>query len=137
MRHHTKNKGDIGVGYVIADLMSKNIQVAIPISEHQAYDLIGIRENGETLKISVKYRKLGKKGTVDLQLRSCYSDSNGAHVKKTDKNAINLVAIYCPDTNLVYYVNPNEFKETITLRINLPKNNQNKGIYLASNYLVP
>lgn len=137
MKHHTKNKGDIGVGYVIADLMNRDIQVAIPISEHQAYDLIGVRENGEVLKISVKYRKLSKKRTIDLQLRSCYSDSNGFHIKKTDKNTINLIAIYCPETNKVYYINPNEFQESVILRIDLPKNNQNKGIRLASNYLVP
>jgi len=136
MQHHTKDKGDTGVGFVIADLMSKNIQVCIPISEHQPYDLVGIRSNGTTIKISVKYRKASE-GTVDIQFKSVYSDSRGSHSEFTDKSCIDLMAIYCPDTQKVYYINPSNFNLAVSLRISPTKNNQTKGILFADSYLIP
>ena len=56
MRHHTKDKGDIGLGFVIADLFSHGIQVALPISEHLPFDLIAISEHRKLARVSVKYR---------------------------------------------------------------------------------
>lgn len=40
MKHHTKDKGDKGTGNVIADLLSKGIQICLPLSEHLPFDLI-------------------------------------------------------------------------------------------------
>ena len=133
MKHHTKDKGDTGVGYVIADLLSKGIQVCIPISEHLPFDLIAVKKAGEVYKISVKYRKEAR-GVIQIPFKSSYSDSKGVHSKKVNKTLIDVMAIYCPDSNKVYYINPKEFGETVTLRRTKPKNNQKK-VYLAENYL--
>lgn len=134
MKHHTKDKGDIGVGYVIADLLSKNIQVFLPLSEHMPFDLIGVKDNGNLIKISVKYREL-KKNAIQVAFKSSYSDSKGSYVKSIDKKLIDLLAIYCPDTRLVYYVIPSKFDKSVTLRIKQAKNNQIKGINFAEDYL--
>lgn len=49
--HHTKDKGDVGLGHVIAVLLENGIQVALPISEHLPFDCIAISEDiHETLK---------------------------------------------------------------------------------------
>lgn len=135
MIHHTKNKGDTGVGFVIADLMSKGIQVCIPISEHLPFDLIGVKPDGTMQRISVKYRT-ATEGKITLPFKSTYSDSKGTHTKSVDKNLIDIMAIYCPDTGKVYYIKPNDFGIWITLRIEKPKNNQTKGILLADDYLL-
>lgn len=50
MRHHTKDKGDIGLGCVIADLLKHDIQVALPVSEHLPFDLIAIHPYGDMIK---------------------------------------------------------------------------------------
>jgi hypothetical protein len=50
MEHHTKTKGDKGMGFVIADLLSKGIQVALPISEHLPFDLIAMNTDGQLKK---------------------------------------------------------------------------------------
>ena len=50
MNHPTKNKGDIGVAQIIADLMKNGIQVCLPISEHLPFDLIAISPDGHFLK---------------------------------------------------------------------------------------
>jgi len=38
--HHTKDKGDLGVVMVIADLVRHGVDVYVPLSEHQPSDLI-------------------------------------------------------------------------------------------------
>jgi hypothetical protein len=134
MKHHTKDKGDKGVGNVIADLLDKGLQVCLPISEHLPFDLIAVREDSTLLKISVKYRQ-AVDGRIQVPFRSSYSDSKGTYVKKIDKSLIDIMAIYCPNTRKVYYINPNDFGEYVVLRTTLPKNNQTKGVHFAENYL--
>lgn len=135
MKHHTKDKGDKGTGNVIADLLSKGIQVCLPLSEHLPFDLIAVKQNGSLLKVSVKYRTLTK-GCVYVAFSSSYSDSHGVHTKAVNKDLIDLLAIYCPETKEVYYVTPSEFDKSVTLRIEESKNNQTKGVNLAKNYLL-
>jgi hypothetical protein len=135
MRHHTKDKGDKGTGNVIADLLSKGIQVCLPLSEHLPFDLVAVKQDGTLMRVSVKYRTLSK-GSVMVVFSSSYSDSHGVHTKAVDKSLIDLLAIYCPDSSQVYYVIPSEFDRSVTLRIEEPKNNQTKGINLAKDYLM-
>lgn len=135
MKHHTKDKGDKGTGNVIADLLSKGIQVCLPLSEHLPFDLIAVKNEGTLLRVSVKYREI-KNGSVSVSFRSSYSDSKGVHTKEIDKNMIDLLAIYCPQTATVYYVDPSKFDKNVTLRIEESKNNQTKGINLAKDYLL-
>jgi hypothetical protein len=135
MRHHTKDKGDKGTGNVIADLLSKGIQVCLPLSEHLPFDLIAVKEDGRLMRVSVKYRTL-KKGSVIVAFTSSYSDSHGVHIKAVNKSLIDLLAIYCPDSKEVYYVIPSQFDKTVTLRVEESKNNQIKGINLAKDYLM-
>lgn len=135
MQHFTKTKGDNGVAHVIADLSDKGIDIFIPLSEHLPFDLIGLLSNKQLKKISVKYRKIVN-GKIDVLFKSVYSDSNGTHVTKVDKSEIDIIAIYCPDTKEVYYINPNDFNESVSLRITIPKNNQIKGINFSKDYKV-
>lgn len=135
MIHHTKNKGDLGTAKVLTDLLTKNIQICLPLSEHMPFDLIGVKETGEVLKISVKYREV-KKGAVYVSFTSSYADKNGSHFKAINKDLIDYLAIYCPDTDEVYYVNPKKFDKNVTLRIKQSKNNQTAGINFAKDYLM-
>ena len=135
MKHHTKDKGDKGTGNVIADLLSKGIQVCLPLSEHLPFDLIAVKPNGDLMRVSVKYRTLTK-GKVFVSFSSSYSDSNGIHRKPVDKTLIDLLAIYCPESKEVYYIIPSQFDKSVTLRVEESKNHQTKGINLAKDYLM-
>jgi len=64
MRHHTKDKGDVGLTRVMADLVAHDIQVALPISEHLPFDLIAIHPTGDLRRVSVKYRAMNETGSV-------------------------------------------------------------------------
>jgi len=140
MTHHTKDKGDIAVGMVIANLLINGYTYAPLISEHLPFDLIAIELGGtyRTKKLQVKYSSL-KNGVVYVNFRSSYSDSNGLHINTVDRSSIDAYAIYCPDTSETYYINCSEIPETmtstLTLRIVPPKNNQKKGVWMAKDFI--
>lgn len=54
VRHHTKDKGDLGVAKVFADLVSKGFMVLFPATEHAPFDLVAY--DGGFLRVQVKYR---------------------------------------------------------------------------------
>jgi hypothetical protein len=139
MRHHTKDKGDIGVGKVISDLISKGYQVCLPISEHLPFDLVAVSEAMTIRRIQVKYRE-ARNGAVEVTLRASYSDGSGVHTRFVDLDGFDAIAVYCPDVDEVYYVPVSclhSVKAKLTLRITDPMNNQTKGIKKAKDYLDP
>ncbi|MHB8896631.1 MAG: group I intron-associated PD-(D/E)XK endonuclease, partial [Candidatus Geothermincolia bacterium] len=112
--------------------------VFIPLSEHQPYDLIAVRDDGAFSRVQVKYRKLSAEGTVIVNFRSTYSDSNGYHHKPVDRSQFDCYAVYCPDNRKIYYVLNSEIPGLNTgcfsLRVLPPKNNQRRKVLMASQF---
>ena len=136
--HHTKDKGDIGLGCVMADLLKHDIQVALPVSEHLPFDLIAIHSRGEMLKVSVKYRVVSRTGAVNVLTRSVWNDRNGTHHRPHRPGDYDAVAIYCPDTDECYYLRAAELSPSgLTLRVRDPRNNQRARVSLARSFLGP
>jgi hypothetical protein len=120
MSHHTKDKGDQGVGFVIADLMSRGYKVALPICEHLPFDLIAIGPSGSLSRVSVKFRTSVNR-CIQFKLQSSWADKHGTHVRKHDRKSYDALAIYCPDTHHVYYLNLKDVKGcTVYLRLDKP-----------------
>ena len=137
MRHHTKDKGDLGVGFVTADLLQSGVQPAFLISEHLPFDLIAVSPDNELRTLSVKYRAL-KDGVVTVSFRSTRSDRHGTHSVKHAHNLYDALAIYCPDNRQVYYVRMNEIDTSVgslTLRVDRTRNNQANRVRPAEEYL--
>tara|TARA_Y100000593_G_scaffold49908_1_gene94036 strand:+ start:5059 stop:5469 length:411 start_codon:yes stop_codon:yes gene_type:complete len=133
MNHHTKDKGDLGVLKVKCDLCSKGYSILSPETEHAPFDLVAYR--GENFKrMQVKYRSV-KNGAVEVSFRTTWADKNGSHIKYYDLSEIDIIAIYCPDTDKCYYLNPRNFNKAIRLRVETPKNNQSINIKFANDYL--
>jgi hypothetical protein len=138
MRHHTKDKGDAGLGFVIATLMSQGIEVALPIGEHLPFDCIAISEDGRLSRVSVKYRAATKLGVVKVRLESYWADRHGTHVRKHGRADYDAIAIYCPDSSQCYFVRCAEIEHgTLTLRLSEAKNGQAAGVRLAIEYKNP
>jgi hypothetical protein len=138
MGHHTKDKGDIGVACVMADLTKHNIQVALPVSEHLPFDLVAIHPRGDMIKLSVKYRGMSKSGSISVATRSIWNDRHGTHQRRHDPGDYDAVAIYCPDSDSCYYLLATELSASgRTLRITTPRNNQMTGICLARLFIDP
>ena len=130
--HHTKTKGDLGVLCAKVDLVKKGYGLLLPLTEHAPFDLVAFREN-IFLRISVKYRTM-KEGAVGLRFSSVWVDRRQIHRVPIDKSAIDLVCIYCPDTELCYYVDPRRFRDAVNLRILPPKNRQQYSVHWASDF---
>ncbi|MDP9166707.1 MAG: group I intron-associated PD-(D/E)XK endonuclease [Actinomycetota bacterium] len=73
--HPTKEKGDLGVAKVHADLV--------------AY------ANGEFHRLQVKYRS-ARAGAVKVSFRSMWADRHRTHTTPMDKRAIDVVCIIAP-----------------------------------------
>jgi PD-(D/E)XK endonuclease len=138
MRHHTKDKGDIGVACVIADLVKHDIDVALPLSEHLPFDLIAIDACGRMAKVSVKYRTMSTQGVVTVRSRSVWNDRHGTHYRPHAAGDYDAVAIYCPDTDECYYVPTSQVSVSgITLRISEARNSQIAGVRKARWFRAP
>jgi len=138
MRHHTKDKGDVGVGFVIADLLSRGIQVALPLSEHLPFDCIAISEDGTMLRLSVKFRTARRSGTVRVARSSVWADRKGTHTRKHQRGDYDAFAIYSPTTGKCYYVRESEVEgEHISLRVTPSKNGQQSGCHPAELFVDP
>jgi hypothetical protein len=137
VRHHTKDKGDEGLAFVIADLMSQGIQVALPISEHLPFDCIAISDDGELSRLSVKYRAASK-GHLEVRLRSSWADRHGVHNRSHSRTDYDAIAIYCPDSRGCYYLRVDEISaSTVVLRFAIPRNGQVAGVRMAEDYKGP
>lgn len=115
MKHHTKDKGDIGLTKVIADLTENGFIISLPISEHQQYDLIADYE-GKLIRIQIKYRSLSiNNKTISFSCKTSHVGLNGKSIlRKYEKNDFDLYAIYSPSTKRCYYV-PNVGQKHITI----------------------
>lgn len=121
----------------MATLLANQIQVALPVSEYLAFDLIAISEDGQLRKVSVKYRQ-AKGSKIETELvRKPHGGSSGRR-RAVRPDEIDSVAIYCPDTHQCYFVRMDQVKgQVVTLRLTPPGNGQTKGIKMASDYTDP
>ena len=131
--HHTKNKGDLGVLKAQLDLYEKGYLILTPHTEHSPFDLVGYKD-GKFLRIQVKYRA-SKNEKIEVSFTTSWADKNGTHTQDYDKNEIDVMCVYCPDTDKCYYINPQECNKTFNLRLSTPKNNQKNGVHLAEDYM--
>jgi hypothetical protein len=130
--HHTKNKGDLGVLKAKVSLAEQGWLPLLPLTEHSSFDLAAYKE-GKFIRIQVKFRT-SKNGAINVSFRSSWSDKNGVHTKKVDKEEVDLYCVYCPDTNDCYWFDPKKFDESISLRIESSRNKQIKNIHFASDF---
>lgn len=115
MKHHTKDKGDVGVLEVQADIARQGFTVLHPLTEHSPFDIVAYK-NGKFTRIQVRY--CSAKGTkVEARLRNSWNDRHGTHWKEIDKESIDVLAIYCPQTRQCSYIDPKTVGKSVTLRL--------------------
>jgi len=130
--HHTKDKGDLGVAKAYADLVAQGFMVMFPTTEHAPFDLVAYA--GDRFhRVQVKHRAIYR-GAVRVELNSTWSDRHGVHKKPIDKADLDVLCIYCPDTDECYYVSPHDFRKSITLRVEPSRNCQSVGVQHARNF---
>ena len=140
MAHKTKDKGDLAVAHVMADLRQHHIIPCLPISEHLPFDMIAVMPDMATLvRLQVKYRE-SDNGAIIIAFRSNFYDSKRIYSKAVNFDELDAYAGYIANTQQVSYFRVEELPEdasTITLRFQPPKNSQRKGVNLVSEYTNP
>jgi hypothetical protein len=131
--HHAKDKGDLGVAKAYCDLVEKGFLVLFPSTEHAPFDLVAY-DGGEFVRIQVKYRS-AVRGVLQVNLINWWTDKNGSHGKLVDKRQVDVVCVYCPETDRCYYLRADAVKISLTLRVSAPRNNQTKNVRFADDYV--
>jgi len=134
--HPTKTNGDIGVMKAKLDLMLQGYMILQPETEHAPFDLVAYQNNA-FLRVQVKYKGMRKNGTMHIKFRRNWTNAKGCQTRPIDKNAIDLFCIYCPDTDLCYYIDPKKFDGSITLRVQPSKRGGTKYCHNAEDFLGP
>ncbi len=134
LAHHTKNKGDFAVLKALVSISEHGLLPLLPISEHAPFDIVAYGA-GKFYRIQVKFKKLSKRGTLDISFRKNWSDSKGTYSKPIEKSDIDLFIVYNPETDLCYFLNPLLYNKSISIRVEKTKNNQEKGVLAAKDFL--
>ena len=114
--------------------LSSGATVLIPLTEHAPFDLIAYVDE-LFFRVQVKFRT-ELYGAVQVVFESSWADRHGsAHKRPMPRNEVDVVAIYCPETALCYYVDPSRFGRSVTLRVQPARNGQAKRILPAEQYL--
>lgn len=113
--HHTKDKGDIGLTKTIADLTKKGYSCFVALSEHNAVDLVAIK-NRKVITFQVKYSS-----SFTIDSNTSWNDKNGNHKSRYHKDDFDFFAIYYPKNDKVYYIPWDGGFNTLKMRTKLPK----------------
>src|SRR5438445_3944012 len=103
--HHTKTKGDLGVVCAELDLLKKGYLILYPRTEHAPFDLVAYDGEGGFIRVQVKYRK-AVNGTVAIRMATIWNDRHGTHIRPIPKDQVDVICVYCPDTDKCYYLDP-------------------------------
>lgn len=84
----TQRKGDVAVAQAVATFTKLGYEVALPLTESAAYDLLV--DTGATIeRVQVRFTS-----NKEVDLRRIHSNSKGYVVKKTKKNAYDWLYIF-------------------------------------------
>jgi len=121
----TNIKGDIAELAVAKRFLELGYWVSLPFGDDAPYDLI-IDKNGVFKRVQVKYIK-PYNDTIKFRMLS----NSGRDYRKT----VDIMVGYNSDNGDCYLIDmSDDISETLSLKLNKPKNNQTKGINLAENY---
>lgn len=127
---NSKTIGDQSEGMVLARFLRNGWTVLQPFGDNQRYDLVVDRGNGFE-RVQVKTGRL-KNGAIFFVASS--SQAHRGKARRTYLGQIELLAVFCPETDKVYLAPVEEFKSAGSLRVDPPKNNQHKKVRLAKDF---
>jgi len=125
--------GNLSEAKILAAFVEAGYLVSKPFGDGHCYDLVV--DNGERLlKVQSKTGRLIN-GAVHFYPRSNSGRWYKATGSRTYEGRVDLIAIYCPETDKVYVISPVGLRPcSYYLRVAQPANNQSNGIRWAADY---
>lgn len=133
---NSKNKGNIGEAKVVADLISKGYDIALPFGDNLPFDIIAITQDLRFIKVQVKYCSL-KDGKIRLRNQKMSCNTKRTYTTTYTVAEVDVFAVYCPDNDTLLYVDSKEVVNTseFAIRFDSPKNGQVVNIRQFNEYL--
>lgn len=128
----TDKKGAVGVASALRDLTLRGFYVSLPVSEHSPFDLVASR-GGLHRSVQVRYRAVDKQGVLAVPFDGSWANTKGSHKRRLNKVLVDIICVYCPDTDACYYLNPSDFGVSATLRVSDDKR-PTKNARMAADY---
>jgi len=123
--HHTKDKGDLAVLKVQADLCEQGLIVCTPQTEHALFDIVAYC-GSRFWKVQVKFCS-APDGVLIGTCQRTWADKHGNHIQKYADGDFDVLALYCPETDECYYIPWEKCnKRCISLRVTPPLNGAKK-----------
>ena len=119
----TLSRGIIAETAVVAHLTRSGFAVSLPVSGHSPYDLIAENHKYVMRRVQVKFSS-ARNDCITVYLNRVHTNSKGAQSKPINLDAIDAFAVFCPQTEKVYYIPKWELggaKTCFVLRLGLDK----------------
>ena len=132
---NTVSIGDLGESYAIMKFTQAQTVVSKPLTNNARYDLI-IECNNRLYRVQVKTTGAIKDGKMEFATKTTnYTKGNWKSTSYTT-DEIDVFFLYCAENNWCGLYIPSEetIPQSLTIRLEPPKNNQRIGIHLASDY---
>ena len=132
----TKRIGNIGEAAVLNAFVSLGIPVYLPFGDTEKADLIA-EFHGKLNRIQVKTSIEAVNGSYTTDLRSCKNHKTTPETFHYTEKDIDYFAVYNIARKVVCLIPVNEAPDSaISLRYEMPKNNQHSKIKLEQDYLL-
>jgi hypothetical protein len=124
---------------VVAALVAAGKVVLAPFAQVRPYDLV-LDEGGNFVRVQCKTDRLFRGGVYfrSHRLRAAKRETGWHRVITDYVGAVDAFGVYCPENDQVYLVPISEVnsRQNCMLRLTPAKNNQQKGVRWANDFLV-
>lgn len=132
---HPVDVGHRAEAAILAELVKRGYRVLLPFGVNQRYDLV-LDCDGRFLRAQCKTGRL-REGVIQCSTQSIQSNTRGTSWRSYT-GEIDLFIVYCPQNDSVYVIPADEVpKRGMHLRVNPPRNRQDKRVRWAKDYKLP
>ena len=137
LKDNTTRKGEVTETAILARLVQLGYRCLIAWGHDNRYD-IAIDDDGKLVRVQCKTaRYIEDGGCFEFNTAITYARVGGKpHVRKGYRGEADYFGVYSPDTSKVYLIPVDEVPlcSKAKLRLNVAKNNQQKGVKWAQDF---
>jgi hypothetical protein len=128
---NTWQKGNVSESMVTARLLESGYNVLIPVGSGHRYDIV-IEKYSKFFRVQIK---TGRVLNGVISFNTC--SNNKGYKRRSYHNDADYIGVYCQALNECYLVPVSlTGRSQMTLRIDVPKNNQSKNIQYKDSFLI-
>lgn len=132
---NTKQIGNLGEAAALHKLVQLGIPTYVQFGDNEAADYLIILDN-KVFKLQIKASSIVKEGKIVFSTNHSTLHRKNGKRKCYSVDEVDAFICYNVLNEELYIIKNTGNYLTITFRLEAPKNNQNKNINLASNYLL-